>query len=124
MRSSVEQDPETGLWYWYDETWNRSQTGYSNRNEAVRIQTRYVERVLEGRRWLPDIGDYVWWERPYQPGQTPAQMIRETQASPDDWVVRTLTGSQEDHYVYLDEIEPMNAMEVLAIAHAWPDAIF
>lgn len=128
-RSSVEQDPETGLWCWFDETWDLGGYGFQTEEQAKAEQWRYCENVLGyGTQWRPKIGDYVWWIRyGLYPG-CPSQVIRpfvsiEDNFYQDRWVIRSLTGSQEEQRVFADALEPMNAMEVLAIVHAWPDVI-
>lgn len=125
---SIEQDPTTGHWHWYDETWDRCSTAYATRADAQRAQRYYIDTELEGRvdRWMPNLGDYVWWQQRYNPGLTPAQVMKEALASNHDWVVRALTGAQgREHWVEVDtmDIEPMNAMEVLGLAAAWDDIV-
>jgi len=125
-RSTVEQDPITKLWYWYDETWNKSHRSFATRTEAAAELDDYVERELEGTMWGLKAGDYVWWEDPKIPcvNRTPAQVVsRLTEGRGSwpnaDWLIRTLTGSQNPQPARNADIESMADMEVIAIAAAW-----
>ena len=121
-RPSVEQDPGTGLWHWYDETWDRHPTTYATRREAQAAQNRYIDEVLEGnvRNWYPNLGDYVWYQEWPDSERQPAQVTGEALASNDDWIIRTLKG-KGGIYVRQHTLEPMNEMEVIALAVARDD---
>jgi hypothetical protein len=126
--SSVGQEPNTGRWYWYDETWQRCDILYPTRREAVKAQNEYARVVLGDdavRNWYPNIGDYVWYEREGLGAEikAPAQVTGEAMASNDDWWIRTLTGPQKHFTVRQYTLEPMTEMEVIALAASWGDAV-
>ncbi len=128
MRQSVQQDPATGLWIWFDETWDIGGNGFQTKLAAQMEQNRYIDEVLEGNVtvWRPKPGDYVWWDQHGRLGKTPCEIIRRrgSEESPwgiSNWVIRTLTGPQSLRIADPDDLEPMVEMEVLAIARAWPE---
>jgi len=114
-RSSVEQDPENGLWHWYDETWDRHPTAYPTRTAAQAAQRRYVDTVLDPPFWCPDVGDYVWWSHHGLYPGSPSQVTHVKQKVTGQVLLRPLTGPRDEVPVFVAEIEPMTEMEVLVV---------
>lgn len=117
-----------GAWYWFDETWDRYPTAYATREEAIAVQNRYIDEVLDGssHRQTLKPGDYAWWEPHGRPGKTPCKIIRLREPEEESWgaphwVIRTLTGPQGLRIADADDLKPMIEMEVLAVARAWSD---
>lgn len=123
VRNSVQQDPHTGFWHWFDETWNQMPDTYATRAAALNAQNRYVDVVLEGRNWRPKVGDYVWHGHHGLTPGCPSQIVDVVTDGRRDCVVRSLTGCQQGQEVFSTDLEPMTEMEVLAIARAWPSVI-
>jgi hypothetical protein len=115
-RKSIEQNPRTKLWHWYDETWNRSDTGYPTRGAARRVQNSYVRRVLEGG-WAPSVGDYCWWIG--NDHQIPVRIEGSVSDSLAwDWTIRPISNQYRTTCAYDYDLLPMVDMEVLAAAYA------
>ena len=113
---SIEQDPVTKRWYWYDEAWERSTNGYRTRKEASRAQTAYARRLVE--KWDPFVGEYCWWNTP-DGKRVPVRITHKVKKTlPYDWTVRALNGRYRPTPVSEIELEPMIDMEVLAAAYA------
>jgi len=110
-----------GAWYWFDETWNRTPTAYATRAQALSAQNHYIDTVLEGRNWRPNLGDFVWWQEGPNTRCWIAQVVQEVLATNYDWYVELLEDGRSTMLARSHQLEPINEMEVIALAASRDD---